>query len=140
MKAVTLGSVVEKLESGWGIKKQRLYRPGDNWRKYVLLEDILFKLSDDTYITIEAGFEWDLSSVPRFLWWLLPPDGDWEIAALIHDFLYRYQLGKRKAADKEMLAWSMVLHRTKSKVSLRHTDNYSRYYGVRLFGYYAWKK
>lgn len=139
MKKVTLNNVVNKLELGWGIEKRRLYRPGDAWRKYILLNDILFCLSDGSHILIEKGFKWDLSSVPQIFWCILPPDGDWEIAALIHDYLYSRRLGSRKQADKEMLKWSMILHRTKSTISLRHTDNYIRYYGVRLFGYFAWK-
>lgn len=38
-------------------------------------------------ITLPAGFMSDGATVPRFLWWLLPPWGDRStVAALIHDF------------------------------------------------------
>jgi len=140
MDIITLYNIISLLKVGWGIKKQRLYNPVDKWRKYKLLEGIDITLSTGKKIYIGKGFEWDLSSVPRFLWSFLPPDGDWELAAIIHDYLYRYQLGTRKEADKEMLIWSKKIHHTKSKISLRRLDNKIRYWGVRLFGKKAWKK
>jgi hypothetical protein len=37
-------------------------------------------------ITIPADFPTDLASVPRAFWSLLPPNGVWENAAVLHDF------------------------------------------------------
>lgn len=39
-------------------------------------------------ITVPPGFVTDLASIPRFAWIILPPDGPWAKAAVIHDFLY----------------------------------------------------
>jgi hypothetical protein len=39
-------------------------------------------------ITVPEGFVTDLASIPRPVWDLLPPDGPWTKAAVIHDFLY----------------------------------------------------
>lgn len=39
-------------------------------------------------ITVPAGFVTDLASIPRLAWTLLPPDGPWVKAAVVHDFLY----------------------------------------------------
>lgn len=100
-----------------------------------------FQLSNGDCIEIPKGFEWDGSSVPRFLWWLLPPDGDFEIGALIHDYLYikKRELNyTREFADKEMLLWSKALSGT-NNLSLRNIDNYTRYYAVRLLGWIVWK-
>ena len=41
-------------------------------------------------ITVPKGFLFDLSSVPRALWWLIAPFDLSVVAPLIHDFLYRY--------------------------------------------------
>ena len=109
--------------------------------KYRLVEPLSFQLSNGDCIEIPKGFEWDGSSVPRFLWWLLPPDGDFEVGALIHDYLYikKRELNyTRKFADKEMLLWSKALSGT-NKLSLRNIDNYTRYFAVRLFGWIVWK-
>lgn len=50
---------------------------------------IAILLNDVTWrgITVPAGFMSDGATVPRFLWWFLPPWGDRAtVAALIHDF------------------------------------------------------
>jgi hypothetical protein len=39
-------------------------------------------------ITVPPGFVTDLASIPRLFWDLLPPDGPWVKAAVIHDYLY----------------------------------------------------
>jgi len=120
---------------------------GEKWHTYTLRKTILIKLSNGKIIQIQKGFTWDLSSVPRFLWSFLPPDGNFIIAALIHDYLYQnwkvmywlYSMADpRKFADTEMLLWSKEMNGTK-RLSLKKTDNYSRFYGVRLFGAKAWK-
>lgn len=126
----------ELLENRNPIKMQRVY--GNNSiNNYELLEDVYFKLSNGFVIRIPKGYKWDLSSVPRFLWWLLPPDGDFQIGALIHDFLYENKLTSRKFADKEMYRWSVAASGTK-KQSLRNIDNKLRLAGVRAFGWYVY--
>jgi hypothetical protein len=120
------------------IKMQRVY--GNNSiNNYELLQDVTFKLSNGTVIIIPNGYKWDLSSVPRFLWWLLPPDGDFQVGALIHDYLYEYNMVNRKFADLEMYKWSSAVSGT-SKKSIRNIDNKLRLWGVRLFGWYVWNK
>lgn len=42
-------------------------------------------------ILVEEGFDTDYASVPRGLWNLYPPDGDYTPAAVIHDALYWHQ-------------------------------------------------
>ena len=44
----------------------------------------------ETTITVPAGFEFDLSSVPRIFWSLIAPFELSIAAPLLHDFLYRY--------------------------------------------------
>lgn len=112
---------------------------GTSWNRYVLENDITIKLSNSDIITIPKGFKYDLSSSPRFLWSILPPDGDFAIGALIHDYLYVNKLYTRKFNDLEMLKWSVVMNGTR-KISLKNIDNYTRYYGVRLFGWFVWNK
>ena len=112
---------------------------GTSWNRYVLEQEIKVKLSNNDIITIPKGFKYDLSSSPRFLWSILPPDGDFAIGALIHDYLYENKLYTRKFNDLEMLRWSIVMNGTR-KISLRNIDNYTRYYGVRLFGWFVWNK
>jgi hypothetical protein len=44
----------------------------------------------DTLIAVPAGFEFDLSSVPRVFWTVIAPFELSVVAPLVHDFLYRY--------------------------------------------------
>jgi len=135
----TLENIKYEVMNSNPIKMKRVY--GNNSiNNYELLEDVSFKLSNGFQITIPKGYKWDLSSVPRFLWWLLPPDGDFQIGALIHDFLYENNLQSRKFADQEMYKWSCTISGTKNLLSLRNLDNKIRLIGVRLFGWYVWNK
>jgi len=144
---IALNNVRERLECGGVIQKERLYHPTDKWRKYKLLKDVNIRLSNGRTITIPKGFEWDLSSVPRIFWAILPPDGDHEIASLIHDYLYRKRLfvgdvgnyQARKFADLEMYKWSIAAKGT-IKISWMNLDNRTRYRGVRWFGGFTFNK
>lgn len=40
-------------------------------------------------ITVPAGATTDFASVPRFAWSIIPADGAWLKAAVVHDWLYR---------------------------------------------------
>ena len=110
-----------------------------------LLQEICVTLSNKDVIIIPAGFQFDGSSAPRFLWWAMPSYGDFFIGALIHDYLYQTQykhteLGYKEAqkfADKEMLEWSNAVN---NKNIGKIIDNYLRYLAVRLFGKKVFRK
>ena len=111
---------------------------------YVLCnkDGITFKLSNGDIINIPQNYKWDGSSVPRIFWWFFVPDGDFEVASLIHDYLYenKKQLKyNRKFSDTEMLVWSNEVNGTNNR-SFRNFDNLLRYYVVRLFGFSIWNK
>jgi len=48
------------------------------------------------YVTVPAGFVTDFASVPRVLWSLFPPIGEYGKAAVVHDWLYHYSSGFSK--------------------------------------------
>jgi len=105
-------------------------------KRWEVMKDIKLKISTGEEITIKAGFKTDLSSVPRFLWPLFPPYGDFLPAAIVHDWMYindfkRGELGAEKArkfADYQMLFLSRK-YNPKNPI-----DNYIRFIAVRLFG------
>lgn len=43
-----------------------------------------------TYIVVPVGFVTDLASIPKGIRWLLPPDGPYAKAAVVHDFMYEH--------------------------------------------------
>lgn len=136
---ITLDNVGEFQQEASIIVRRRV--SGSNTKPLYRLERAInLKLSDGSYIHIPSGFIWDLSSVPRLLWGLLPPDGDFELASLIHDYLYITKIKSRKFADDEMLKWSKATAGTDNKWSIRNFDNQLRYIAVRLFGWAVWNK
>lgn len=51
-------------------------------------------------LVVPVGFVTDFASIPRALWWLFLPTGDYGKAALVHDLLYRTPgLATRLEAD-----------------------------------------
>jgi len=61
-------------------------------------------------IEIPKGFITDFASVPRAFWMVIPPDGKYTQAAVLHDFLYFTQTHTRKEADKIFLEAMAVLN------------------------------
>jgi hypothetical protein len=58
------------------------------------LDDLNFEVVEDCFVDefgliITKGSINDLASVPRWLWWLIPPHGDAKRASVVHDFLMR---------------------------------------------------
>ena len=64
---------------------RKVIAPENSWKSYELVFEVNFSLSNEKIIVIPIGFQWYLSSVHRIFWFLLPSDGDFIIAALIHD-------------------------------------------------------
>ncbi|EHB9444796.1 DUF1353 domain-containing protein, partial [Salmonella enterica] len=60
-----------------------------------------FYLSDDNSDVIEVpvGFITDLATISSIFWTLLPTDGKYAKAAIIHDYLYDNTLSTKKEAD-----------------------------------------
>lgn len=136
MELITLDNVVEELEEGGVIVRERIYHP-EKKKQYRLTKFLFIELSNGDRITMAPGFEWDLSSSPRLFWPILPPDGDFEIAGLIHDYLIRGKKYNRKFADREMLIWSKVVNNQRR---WQRIDNQVRFIFVRMFGWIAYNK
>ncbi|EDQ5128059.1 DUF1353 domain-containing protein, partial [Salmonella enterica] len=79
-------------------------------------------------IEVPVGFVTDLATVPRIFWSLLPPDGEYAKAAIIHDYLYHYPLRNRKESDLIFLDGMKVLGVPKWKRIIM-------YLAVRIFGW-----
>jgi Protein of unknown function (DUF1353) len=56
---------------------------------------------------IPSGFVTDLASIPRIFWQVLPRDGEYAYAAIIHDYLYWTHICDRSTSD-EILRSTMV--------------------------------
>jgi hypothetical protein len=136
---ITLNTI-KYLQKEYSIISKTKVRGNNSRPQYRLDVELDVMLSNGDKIFIPKGFTWDLSSVPRLFWWVFAPDGDFELAYLIHDYLWKEQKENytRKFTDDEMLKWAKVTNGTDAFWSFRNFDNYSRYYGVRGFGWLVW--
>ena len=90
-------------------------------------------IDDKTYFYIPIGFISDFASTPQILWSIAPPIGRFSKAAVVHDFLYRFNINNRKWADKVFLEAMTV---SKTFILTR----YIYYAKTRLLGWIAWLK
>ena len=87
-----------------------------------------------TGFRVFAGFTTDLASVPRPLWWLLPPHGRYIRAAVLHDWLYaKHWSGDRKSCDR-------VFRRAMRADGVNPWQVFAIYHAVRWFGWLAWRR
>jgi hypothetical protein len=98
-------------------------------------------------ITVPPGVVTDLASIPRWAWVLLPPDGPWVKAAIIHDFLYATGGdGKAWNRDSSIKPLKVFTRAEADRVLLeamvnRHVGAFQRtiiYLAVRIGGGFGW--
>jgi hypothetical protein len=107
------GRRIWRLAEKFHIEIERVNRLGDFWLDVRVFE----------------GFETDLASIPRWLWWLFPHDECAE-AAVVHDWLYRHTDLDRQFCDS---VFRLVMRLTGKPYLMR----LSFYLGVRLGGWAA---
>lgn len=117
---------VTKLPSGdWEVSRPFSYAIGS--------ED------SDELIDIPEGFVTDFASVPRIFQGLIPKDGEWTAAAVVHDFLYEKRgkvgdrLYSRKRCDEIFLEAMGVL-------GVNWITRHTMYQAVRVGGWVYWNK
>lgn len=59
----------------------------DHWR---VLTSFSYKVADNEWVTIPAGYLTDGASVPQLFWNVIPPWGAYGQAAVVHDILCEY--------------------------------------------------
>ena len=65
--------------------------------------------SSNEFITIPKGFVTDFASIPRVFWVILPPDGEYTQAAVLHDYMCSTSMFPMKKIDKIFLEAMVVL-------------------------------
>lgn len=78
-------------------------------------------------VKVPAGTITDLASVPRPLWVIFPPHGEYAKAAIVHDYLYDQAIGSKHWADEVFLEAMIVLGVARWRRVLM-------YWAVRVFG------
>lgn len=84
-----------------------------------------------TFIDIDPGFDSDLASVPRLLWFVISP-WDLVLESLFHDAGYKAQVRRRRVVDQTMLSMMEDLGKP-------WLIRWTVYLGVRVGGWVAWR-
>ena len=104
-------------------------------RKRRLVEPLTYSSSMGV-VPVHIGFITDFASIPRVLWPLLPPDGSYAKAAVIHDYLYTYQaIGGRWITRKQA---DQVFLEAMEDSGVGFITRMTVYAGVRFGGWIAW--
>lgn len=103
-----------------------------------ILESFNYELGahDSGYVIhVPTGFETDYASVPKGLWNIMPPWGQYGKAAVLHDFLYRKSSGFSKTLGDAIFLDAMEI------LGVSWWRRTIMYLGVRYFGHssYHWK-
>lgn len=142
------------------IKGSKLPNPKISWNQlskiWILEEEVSViinsnELSKPTGIKIPVGFQFDLSTIPRFLWSIIAPFELSIIAPLVHDFIYvnkgNLSINENKIVIKSnnnnfnlsrLEADSIFLDHMKQE-GIGFIKRWFAYFGVRLFGGIFWK-
>ena len=78
-------------------------------------------------VRVPRGFETDFASIPRLLRRIFPPDGQWGLAAVLHDFLYSRPGVRRFLADA-------LFRDAMAQLKVPLWRRVPLYYAVRIFG------
>lgn len=104
-------------------------------RAYYLLEDIEWTpdipINGISKVVVPKGFVTDFASVPRIFWPILPPDDEYLLPAIVHDWLYWDQSLSKEQADGIMKAAMEELKLASWKIT-------AVYQAVSIFGGSAW--
>ena len=77
-------------------------------------------------ITVPSGYVTDFASVPRFLWPLFPPTGQWCEASVIHDYLCQLPMTSRFLADA-------IFREAMFQLEVPTWRRVAMYYAVRIY-------
>jgi hypothetical protein len=99
--------------------------------RWQLTSDLIFDGAREQF-RVPAGFVTDFASVPRLLWWLVPPFGEHTRSAVLHDWLYHAKVVDRRDADGLFL-------RCMRMESVPAWRRFAMHAAVRIFGWWAWK-
>ena len=102
-------------------------------RKFRLLSPLVYRAGDGAIITVPENFVTDLASIPRGLWNILPPIGNYDAAAVLHDRNYTIQDMSRSRADA-------LLREAMEVCGVGRVTRALIWSGVRAGGWKAWRQ
>lgn len=112
-------TVFQWVENG---RRAAMLEPYRRWTRFGVVE-------------VPAGFVTDFASVPRALWPLVPKIGPYNMAAVVHDWLYREHPRGWTRAQADAVFYDLMIEDGVSK--LRAATMYA---AVRAGAWWAWRR
>ena len=128
--------VILLMLSGCAIKSPMVVSPTGDGKHWILRETLVYQHPvSEKIIEVPRGFVTDLASVPRLFWSVFPPCDTYTSSAVIHDYLYWFQLDEcdRKCADN-------VLRLAMKEAGVEKVTRDAIYNAVRIGGASAWNE
>jgi hypothetical protein len=98
--------------------------------KYSIYEEFEYHvgaLGSEHRICVPVGFVTDFASIPRILWSILPPNGRYTKAAVIHDWMYQNAYNSKEYAD-------LIFYEAMLVLGVNKRIAYIMYNAVKIFG------
>ncbi len=116
-------------------------------RQWQLEEAFYFRL-DGTCYRIDRGFVFNASSVPSILHWWRAPTGTTMLAAIIHDWTYRYASlnkvegdgGNQRDKELELVSEVPITQAEADKIFYKTTNSMLLYSALVCCGFGAWNR
>jgi Protein of unknown function (DUF1353) len=135
-KALCLTFLLSLLFPQWAIAQQPIapvpMTPFGDGQDSVLTGNLEYRVLQTTFvIVVPTGFVTDFASTPRALWSVIPPIGRYQLAAVVHDFLYWDQGCTREQADA-------IFRVAMAESNVKPYERDLMWQAVRRFGQSAW--
>jgi hypothetical protein len=113
-----------------------IYKDGVKADCFLIVEPVIYPLTNGKVITIPQGLETDFASIPRLFWVIYPPHlKQYRIPAIVHDYLYMEQKTIVSRAFADMEFRRLLLREGVSKFTA-----YLFWGLIRIFGNKRWTK
>ncbi|MGA2160527.1 MAG: DUF1353 domain-containing protein [Dehalococcoidia bacterium] len=96
-------------------------------RIFTLLAPLVYVTKNGEVVTVPAGTPTDGASTPAGLWVTIPPFGKYWLAAILHDYLYRFTSRPKDECDNLLLE-------AMESLGVDEIEAHTIYEGVHLFG------
>ena len=135
-KTLRLTLLLSLLLPRWATAQQPIapvpMTPFGDGRDSMLTENLQYRVLQTTFVVVvPAGFVTDFASTPRALWSVIPPTGRYQLAAVVHDFLYWDQACAREQADA-------IFRVAMFESNVKPFERDLMWQAVRRFGQSAW--
>ena len=111
----------------------------DTWKLHHRFRYIRQRAGAEETITVPKNYITDFASVPELFWNIVPKDGRWDGAAVIHDYIYGLRGADCKPA-RTRAECDWIFYEGMGVLGVPQWKRWMMWTAVRLFGVGPWNK